>query len=56
MRLERFKCCWNTIRIFSLNAIGMKLEFSWNTFPVGMQLEIFEHEQNIPTAHKNGPE
>ena len=34
----------------------MKLECSWNTFPLGMQLESFEHEQNIPTAHKNGPE
>ena len=30
------------------------LERSWNE--VGMQLESFEHEQNIPTAHKNGPE
>ena len=38
------------------NAVGMKLECSWNTFPLGMQLESFEHEQNIPTAYKNGPE
>ena len=40
------------------------LERSWNE--VGMQLEYiscwnvvecsFEHEQNIPTTHKNGPE
>ena len=38
------------------NVVGMKLECSWNTFPLGMQWESFEHEQNIPTAQKNGPE
>ena len=38
------------------NAVGMELESSWNTFPLGMPLERFEHEQNIPTTHKNGPE
>ena len=36
MRLERFKCCWNAIRIFYLecnwNEVGIQLEYisCWN--------------------------
>ena len=34
MRLERFKCCWNAIRIFRT-----QLEFSWNSVGIHFLLE-----------------
>ena len=34
MRLERFKCCWNTIRMFR-----KQLEFSWNSVGIHFLLE-----------------
>ena len=52
LRWSAQECDWNVS-----NVIGTPYEYlecNWNE--VRMQLESFEHWQNIPTTHKNGPE
>ena len=58
MRSKCFDCCLYAVRLFrmqsecSLNTLQMLLDIS----PLQMHLERFEHEQNIRTGHKNGPD
>ena len=60
VQVDKF-ICWSAHKCDQniSNAVGMpykSLKCSWNVFPLGIQLESIEHEENIPTTHKNGPE